>query len=96
MAVVWIPAPVRDLTGGQERVTAPGATVAEVIAALDRAYPGVRDRLCEAGALRPGLAVAVDAQLARRGLLEPVGETSEVHFLPAIGGGQGPPPCGPF
>jgi molybdopterin synthase sulfur carrier subunit len=87
MPVVWIPAPMRDLTGGHVTVSVPGATVREVIAALDRAHPGVRDRLCAGDALRPGLAVAIDTQLARLGLDEAVRATSEVHFLPALSGG---------
>lgn len=87
MATVWIPSLLRDLTGGREIVDAPGATVRQVIAALDQAYPGIKDRLCESDSLRPGLAVAVDTQLARLGLAQPVAPGSEVHFLPAIGGG---------
>jgi molybdopterin synthase sulfur carrier subunit len=87
MAVVWIPPPLRALTGGRDTVPVAGATVAEVIAVLEQMYPGVRDRLCEGDGLRPGLAVVVDDQVARQGLREPVRETSEVHFLPAIGGG---------
>jgi molybdopterin synthase sulfur carrier subunit len=87
MAVVWIPAPMRSLTGGRETVTVPGATVAEVIAALDQIYPGTRERLCDGDQLRPGIAVAVGTEVARRGLRESVGEASEVHFLPAISGG---------
>jgi molybdopterin synthase sulfur carrier subunit len=88
MAIVWIPAPMRSLTGGRETVSVSGATVAEVIAALDQLHPGIRDRLCTAEGLRPGLAVAVDDQLARLGLREAVRDSSEVHFLPAIGGGR--------
>lgn len=91
MAVVWIPSLLRDLTGGHESVTVGGATVRQVIEALDRAYPGVKNRLCDGQGLRSGIAVAVDTQVARLGLLQPVGETSEVHFLPAISGGQGRP-----
>ncbi len=87
MPVVWIPAPLRTLTGGRETVPVSGATVAEVVAALERLHPGIRDRLCDGDALRPGLTVAVDDQVARLGLREPVRESSEVHFLPAIGGG---------
>jgi molybdopterin synthase sulfur carrier subunit len=87
MATVWIPPLVRDLTGGRETVTAAGATVRQVIAALDRAYPGIRDRLCEDDRLRPGIAAVVDGTVANLGLLQPVMENSEVHFLPAIGGG---------
>jgi hypothetical protein len=41
----------------------------------------------EDGALRPGLAVSIDSELATLGLMERVPEGAEVHFLPAIGGG---------
>jgi molybdopterin synthase sulfur carrier subunit len=88
MPTVWIPPLLRDLTGTRETVTVPGSTVLEVIEALDRLCPGVQDRLCEGGELRSGIAVAVDTQLVSLGLLQPVAEESEVHFLPAIGGGM--------
>jgi molybdopterin synthase sulfur carrier subunit len=87
VARVWIPPLVRDLTAGQQVVTVPGARVDEVIGELDRLFPGIKDRLCDGDALRPGLAVVVDTGVARHGLREPVGPDSEVHFLPAIGGG---------
>ena len=87
MAVVWIPSLLRDLTQGQESVNVPGANVREVIDALETLYPGMRERLCEGEQLRPGIAVAVDTQIARLGLLQPVAEESEVHFVPAVGGG---------
>jgi hypothetical protein len=32
--------------------------------------------------------VSVDGDLVTRGLDEPVRDTSEVHFVPALGGGQ--------
>jgi molybdopterin converting factor small subunit len=89
MPVVGIPAQLRGLTGGVDRVTVPGRTVGEIIAELDRMFPGISDRLCDASRLRPGLAVAIDDRFATAGLLEPVGEASEVHFLPAISGGEG-------
>jgi molybdopterin converting factor small subunit len=63
--------------------------VGQLIDALDQAFPGVRDRLTEGGALRAGLAVAVDTQIARQGLRQAVAEGSEVHFLPAVSGGSG-------
>ena len=87
MPTVWIPALVRDLTGGRETVTVAGATVRQVIAALDELYPGIQERLCDAHGLRPSIAVAVDTQVTRLGLSEPVAEHSEVHFLPAVAGG---------
>ena len=87
MATVWVPSLLRDLTAGQETVTVPGATVRQVIEALDRLYPGIQDRLCDANGLRAGMAVAVDTQVARLGWSQPVGDQSEVHFLPAVAGG---------
>lgn len=87
MALVWIPPLLRDLTGGSETATAPGANVGQVIEALEQQFPGVRDRLCPGGELRTGLAVIVDGSVARFGLLEPTRPDSEVHFLPAIAGG---------
>jgi molybdopterin synthase sulfur carrier subunit len=87
MATVWIPAPLRDLTNRRETVTVPGARVRQVIDALEREFPGMRARLCDGDALRSGIAVVVDGEVARLGLLQPVGPASEVHFLPALGGG---------
>jgi molybdopterin synthase sulfur carrier subunit len=87
MAVVWIPSLLRDLTGGHEKVTVAGGSVRAIIDALDGAYPGIKERLCDGQGLRPGIAVAVDTQVARLGLLQPVAEQSEIHFLPAISGG---------
>jgi molybdopterin synthase sulfur carrier subunit len=95
VAIVWIPALYRDLTGGDEKATVPGDTVREVIENLEARYPGVRARLYRDSdeRLRPGVAVVVDGVVIRgqsRALREPLTETSEVHFLPAISGGVEP------
>ena len=87
MAVVRVPSLMRDLTGGREQISAPGKTVGEVIAALDEAFPGIKSRLCVGEQLDPALAVFVDGKIARLGLLAPVGDQNEIHFLPAIAGG---------
>jgi molybdopterin synthase sulfur carrier subunit len=87
MATIWIPGLLQDLTGGQERVSVPGATVREVIDALDAAYPGIKARLVEDGRLRPSMAVAVDGQVSQRKLRHALVESSEVVFLPAMSGG---------
>ena len=87
MATVWIPSLLRDLSAGLEVLDAPGRTVGQVIDALNRAYPGFKDRLCEGNRIRPTLAAYVDGRIAQLGLLEPVGEQSEVQFLPAVAGG---------
>jgi len=87
MPRVWIPPLLRELTGDQETVSVPGATVRQVIDAMEAAYPGVRARLCDGDRLRPGLSVVVDGKVSRRGLGHPLDEASEVHFVPVVGGG---------
>jgi molybdopterin converting factor small subunit len=87
MPAVWIPPLLRSLTHGQETVSVPGSTIRQVIDALDTRFPGIKARLCDGDAIRSGIAVAVDTQVSRLGLSQPVGEASEVHFLPSIGGG---------
>ena len=87
MPVAYIPSLMRGLTHGQTRVEVAGRTVGDLIEELDRLYPGVRARLVEGGRLNPGVSVAVDGEIAPLGLSQTLGEGSEVHFLPAIGGG---------
>lgn len=87
MAVVFIPALLRELTGGQDRIELPGATVRQIVNNLEATYPGVRERLCEGDRLSPNVQVAVDGHVSRLGMLEKVGQDSEVHFIPAMSGG---------
>jgi len=87
MPTVWIPSLMRSLTGGADKVVVAGHTVGQVIDELEQLFPGIKARLCEGDGLRPGMAVAVDAQVARLGLAETVAENSEIHFVPAVGGG---------
>jgi molybdopterin synthase sulfur carrier subunit len=92
MPDIWIPALLRSLTDGRDRVRARGATLAEVIADLEGRHPGLRDRLCAGPQLRPGLAAVVDGNVARSGLDEHVDGAKEIHFVQAIGGGSQPSP----
>lgn len=87
MAVVFVPSLLRDLTGGADRVEVAGATVRQVVQNLEAQFPGMRERLVDGETLSPRVAVAVDGHVTRLGLLERVGPSSEVHFLPAISGG---------
>jgi molybdopterin synthase sulfur carrier subunit len=87
MPTVFIPPQLRSLTGGASQVAATGTSVRRVVDDLEASYPGLKDRLCEGDVLRSGLAVAVDGTISSLGLMQKVGDTSEVHFLPAIGGG---------
>jgi molybdopterin synthase sulfur carrier subunit len=87
MIKVFIPPLLRDAAQGREEVEVAAGTVRQVVAALEARFPGIRDRLCAGDALRPGLAVAVNGAVSSTGLLQKVPDGSEVHFLPAIGGG---------
>ena len=87
MPTVFIPNMLRELTGGVERVEVEGATLRQVIAALETQFPQLVGRLREGDGITPGLAVSIDGAFSSRGLLAKVEPTSEVHFLPAIGGG---------
>lgn len=59
----------------------------ELVDALEVRFPGIKDRLCSDGELKPALAVTVDHDVSSLGLQQKVNVGSEVHFLPAIGGG---------
>ena len=87
MSTVHIPAALRRLTGGKDRVEATGDTVGELIQDLAERYPRLAAELVVDGELSPHVAVSVDDELSSAGLLEPVRETSDVHFVPPLGGG---------
>ena len=87
MATVYIPTMLLPLTGGLKQVDLEGRSVRQIIDGLDELYPGIKERLVEDGQIRSNLAVAIDGDLARMGLLERVQDASEIHFVPAIGGG---------
>jgi molybdopterin synthase sulfur carrier subunit len=87
MARVFIPPLLRPRAGGAEWLDVPGGSVGEVITAIDSQFPGLGEALREGDSLRAGLAVVVDGDITPQGLLQKLGPESELHFLPAIGGG---------
>lgn len=87
MPRLFIPPLLRPYCGGLDEVIVEGATVLEAVQSLDQLHPGTLERLCPAGKLRAGMSVTVDQNITPRGLAQKVSPESEVHFLPAIGGG---------
>lgn len=87
MASVWIPSLLRDLTGGVQEITVAASTVNELVDLLEVKFPGIRDRLCDEGRMRPNITVVVDGRRSPKGLRQTLETTSEVHFVPAISGG---------
>ena len=88
MAKILIPTMLQSLTAGVKQVDLDARNVRQVIERLEELYPGMKDRLVEDGEIRPNLAIAINGDVAIMGMLEKVGENSEVHFVPAIGGGE--------
>jgi sulfur-carrier protein len=91
MATIRIPTPLRKLTDGKEEVAAAGATIGEVLINLDRAYPGIKARICDdSGAVRKFVNIFANDEDIRflKNLDTPVKETDEVSIVPAIAGGE--------
>ena len=78
---------LQTMTNGVKQIDMEADNVRQVIDRLETLYPGIKDRLIESGQIRSNLAVAIDGEVARMGLLEKIGEAKEIHFVPAIGGG---------
>jgi len=90
MVKVRVPTTLRTLTGGKSEVEVDGATVGDVIKALDAAHPGFSDRLLDDdGKLRRFVNVflADDDVRFLEGLDTKVPEGETVSIVPAVAGG---------
>jgi len=89
--LVRIPTPLRRHTGGAGDVYAKGHDVSELVADLERQFPGLRERLCdETGDLRRFINVYVNQEDVRflQGLQSALKDGDEVSIVPAIAGGR--------
>jgi molybdopterin synthase sulfur carrier subunit len=93
MAVnVRIPEVLRKLTGGSDIVAVEAATVKEMIEAIEKAHPGLKERICdENGNVRRFINVFVNEEDIRfqENLETKLSSGTEVSILPAIAGGAG-------
>lgn len=91
MAVnVKIPTPLRSLTLDRDTVSADGETLDAVVAELEVAFPGMRERICdEAGELRRFVNVYVNGEDVRflQGLGTALSAGDEISIVPAVAGG---------
>ena len=84
---VRIPTPLRSYTGDFTYVEAEGGTVAQILADLDRQFPGLRFRVVdEQGRLRKHMKIFVD-QDSVRDLETSVIHAGEVVLMQALSGG---------
>jgi molybdopterin synthase sulfur carrier subunit len=87
---VRIPTTLRPLTGGASAVEVTAGVLADVIAALDAAHPGLQDRIVDdEGNLRRFVNVFVDDDDVRYldGLKTDVPDGQTVSIIPAVAGG---------
>lgn len=91
MATVYVPTPLRRLTGGQAKVEVTGEDIGTLIQAIDAQYPGVADRLLDDdGNIKRFINVFVnDAEIrGLQGMHTPVKANDKVSIVPAMAGGQ--------
>jgi molybdopterin synthase sulfur carrier subunit len=87
---VRIPTQLRELSGGAAELSAEGATVAEVLKALEAAHPGFAERLFDdQGELRRFVNVFVADEDIRflDGVNTDVAPGATVSIVPAVAGG---------
>lgn len=83
---VVIPSPLRSYTEERE-VEASGATLAAVLADLDRRYPGIRFRVVdEQDRMRPHMRFFVNGEQVFD-LGQPLAPSDEVQIIQALSGG---------
>ncbi|NTU43420.1 MAG: MoaD/ThiS family protein [Nitrospirales bacterium] len=91
MAVkVRIPTPLQRLTEGKEEVDGAAGTVMDLINGLDAQYPGIAERIAEAGKVRRFVNIYVNEEDIRFLQAEQtsVKDGDEVSIVPAIAGGS--------
>lgn len=89
---LWIPGPLKSMTGGQSpvEVKTSGTTLGDALEALFAAHPAIRDRvMTEQGRIREHVNVFVGNNESRTtgGLATPLVEGTEISIIPAISGG---------
>ena len=87
MPVVLLRSPLRDLAGGNHSLEIPGATVGEVLRALERSWPKTAGWvLDERGVIRQHVNVFVNGERASADAS--VTDNDRLHVLPSITGGS--------
>ncbi len=90
MPSVLIPTPLRKLTNDLAEVSAAGGSVGEIIENLEKAFPGMKERIYdEAGEVRRFILIHVNGEDIRflDGLKTNVADRDEVSITPALAGG---------
>jgi molybdopterin synthase sulfur carrier subunit len=87
---VRIPAPLRRITGGQDKVEIEASTLSELIDQLDGQFPGFKERLLdESGEIRYFVNIFLNGDDVRflQELLTATKPGDEISIVPAVAGG---------
>jgi molybdopterin synthase sulfur carrier subunit len=91
MAVkIRIPTPLQRITKGQEVVEGITGTVIELVDDLDKKFPGIAERVSDAGKIRRFVNIYVNEEDIRflQAEATEVKDGDEVSIVPAIAGGR--------
>ena len=84
---VHIPSPLRSYTAQKGAVEAQGATLGEILSALDRRYPGLRFRIVtEQDTIRQHIRIFVNEEQAQN-LAVALQPDDQVYIICALSGG---------
>jgi molybdopterin converting factor small subunit len=84
---VLVPSPLLSYTSGAREVEASGGSMSELLADLDRQFPGIRFRMIdEQDKMRPHVRFFVNGEQVF-GLGHALGPTDEVAIVQALSGG---------
>lgn len=86
---VRIPTPLQKLTNGKADVECSAKNVTELVEALEKDYPGIKERLSEAGKIRRFINIYVNDEDIRFMNKEETAlkDGDNVSIVPAIAGG---------
>ena len=88
--IVRIPTPLQRLTNGRGEVECSAKNIAELIDALEKEYPGMKERLSDGGKVRRFINIYVNEEdirfLNKEETTLKDGDT--ISIVPAIAGGQ--------
>ena len=89
--LIRIPAPLRRITNGQDKVQLEASTLAGIVDGLETQFPGFKERLLdEDGTLRYFVNVYLNGEDVRflEGLDTAIKSGDEVSIVPAVAGGS--------
>ena len=90
MSKIRIPTPLRRLTYEKDEVESNASSISELVADLEKQFPGIKDRLCEDdGTIRKFINFYVNDEDIRflDGVNTKINNEDIVSIIPAIAGG---------